>query len=150
MTVNAVAISPDQRTWLAPNMGVVHHLDPRTGDTERSHALHDDLITDLIVHPDGERLVSAGWDKRVRITRLADGGALCEAATGAWVTDVDLSPDGAWMVAASTDAQLSAWRTSDCAILWSVELPGSVDRIAALPDGSVLAQRYDELLLVTP
>ena len=64
----------------------------------------------MAVTPDGQRAVSASWDKTLKVWDLASGRELRTLfGHSDSVRAVAVTPDGQWAVSASSDNTLKVW-----------------------------------------
>jgi WD40 repeat protein len=121
--IGAAAYSPDGK-WLAigrggeldGNNGKVILLDPATGKKIREMTPgHLNGLTDIVFHPDGQHVLSAGRDTTVKIWRLDDGKLVKELGQPRggqfkdWFHAVAVSPDRRWIAAADMAGQVQLW-----------------------------------------
>ncbi len=119
----AAAFSPDGKTLAVvrggeidgPN-GKVILIDPATGKKVRELTPgHLNGATDVIFHPDGKHVLSAGRDTVVRLWRVEDGKLLRELGQPRggqfkdWIHAVAVSPDGRWVAGADMAGQVQVW-----------------------------------------
>lgn len=84
---------------------VVHLLDLHRPGTahERWHSRYTGIVAAVDVHPDGNRLVVAGWDGTVRVLDATDGAELLRVDHDNSVSDVRFSPGGDRLVTCCLD-----------------------------------------------
>lgn len=119
--ISVAAFSADGK-WLAigqggeTDMGKITLLDPVSG--KKLKVLpggHKEGVTDLVFHPDGKHLLSAGRDTNVKIWRLDEGKLVKELGQPRggqfkdWYHAVAVSPDGRWIAAADMAGQVQVW-----------------------------------------
>jgi WD40 repeat protein len=102
---------------------------------------HTAIVHDIAFSPDGLRLASAGFDKRVKMWDTFTGKEVRSiSAHGGMINSVAYSPDGKYLATASADKAIKIWNThGDMA---PIELRGherSVERVVYSPDGQWLA-----------
>lgn len=102
---------------------------------------HENVISALEFTPDGRQLVSASWDKTLKVWNVA-GGSLAGTLPGHrdWVMDVWLSPDGK-TIASASQRTVKMWsRESMSESSSGPELGGaSVNSLAFSPPGQLIA-----------
>jgi WD40 repeat protein/cellulose biosynthesis protein BcsQ len=103
---------------------------------------HGDDIWDISFHPSGNKLVSASYDRTIRIWQL--DGQLLKTFTGAGshksrVRSVNFSPDGNYIVSGSDDRTVKLWDVNGNLIR---TFEGHFDRVFEVqfsPDGKLIA-----------
>ncbi|GIW79873.1 MAG: hypothetical protein KatS3mg105_1680 [Gemmatales bacterium] len=118
--VTALAFSPDGK-WLAVASGVagesaVIQLYPATKPATAAKSLpgHKDLIQALAWHPKKPVLISAGYDRLIKIWDVASGkekGTLTDHSDA--VYGLAFSPDGSHFASASADRTVKVWNAED-------------------------------------
>ena len=113
----ALAGEPEGRLWCGA-------LDGRILEVQGSAAVergrHAEPVTDLALSPDGRRLASASWDRRV-LLHAVDGAAGARSLEGhaTWVMALAWSADGRRLLSAGADGSLLVWN------------PGRAEAVAA-------------------
>ena len=75
---------------------------------------HDYLVRTLAFSPDGETLVSASWDKTVRVWTVATGEpAELPSPHTDWIWSVAFSRDGTTLATTGSDGQIAVWALPD-------------------------------------
>jgi WD40 repeat protein len=75
---------------------------------------HDYLVRTLAFSPDGESLVSASWDKTVRLWTAATGEpAELPSRHTDWIWSVAFSPDGTTLATTGSDGRIVVWALPD-------------------------------------
>jgi thioredoxin 1 len=106
---------------------------------------HRSPSTALAVTPDGNRVLSAGPDGRVRTVELADGR---ESGAPALVHQVPLTavvaagPASEWIVVGDARGQVRRERDGESVTLPAPSGLAAVTRLAASPDGALVAAGY--------
>jgi WD40 repeat protein len=100
----------------------------------------------VAVTPDGRWIVSASWDKTLKVWDLETGRELrtLEGHSGP-VSRVAVSPDGRWAVSASADNTLKVWDLETGRELRTLEgHSGVVFGVAVSPDGRRVASASED------
>ncbi len=117
--------------------GVAEIRDAATGRLLRSFAGHRDIVYDAELSPDETTLVTAGYDRSIRLWNVADGSLRrsIDVHNGA-VYDLAWHPTGKLFGSASADETVKLWRTGDGVRLDTLSQPqGEVTSVAFTPDG---------------
>jgi WD40 repeat protein len=89
---------------------------------------HTDNVSSVQVTPDGQRAISASWDKTFRAWDLATGKCLSvlEGHTS-WSHSMKVTPDGLRAVSAGHDRTLRVWdlESGQCLALACLPIPAS-------------------------
>jgi WD40 repeat protein len=107
-----VALTPDNRFVLtsAADSCELHLWDLLSGTRVRTFEGHQDLVTDLVLTPDGRTGVSASNDGSLRTWDLRSGECLrVLKGHSARVAGVRLTPDGGTVISASDDRTIRVW-----------------------------------------
>ncbi len=102
---------------------------------------HRDWVQTLAFAPDGQMLASAGYDKTIRVWRVASG-SVQQVLRGHQrsINSVAFSPDGNWLVSAGDDATVRLWQQTSGEQYAVLQGPGyAVYSVAFSPDGALLA-----------
>jgi WD40 repeat protein len=71
-------------------------------------------VNGCAVSRDGQWIVSASWDKTLKVWDAASGAEkLILTGYAFWVNDCALSPDGQWVASTSSDGTLKMWDAVD-------------------------------------
>ncbi|WP_437305670.1 TIR domain-containing protein [Sorangium sp. So ce388] len=159
--VTACAVSPDgQRIVSASDHNTLKVWDLATGellstlegDFEGLSTLeegHSGGVTACAVSPDGQRIVSASYDRTLKVWDLASGKLLStlEGHSGG-VTACAVSPDGQRIVSASHDETLKVWDLASGKLLSTLEGHSEgVTACAVSPDGQRIVSASDDRTL---
>jgi WD40 repeat protein len=107
---------PDGTMFAAGTDGRIEHVDAH--GAVRGAIVHEGGVTWLTLSPDGSLLASAGYDRTVRLWRVADGrpaGTLSGHEGTVWT--LAWSPDGQWLASAGEDRTIRIWRARDLALV---------------------------------
>ena len=117
--VNAIAISPDEKTLAVaggtPGLnGVATLFDLETGEKLSELTGHRDALYGIAFSPDGNQLATAGYDRIIQLWNPASGEILrtLKGHNGA-VYGIAFSPDGRVLASAGGDSSVKLWNTSD-------------------------------------
>ncbi len=102
---------------------------------------HTSWITTVAYSPDGRWIVSAGWDRSLKIWDVATGAewSHLNGHTG-FVYAVAYSPDGRFIVSGSRDKTLKIWDVATGSVLHTLsEHSDEVNAVAYSPDGLFIA-----------
>jgi WD40 repeat protein len=124
MYLAAAVYSPDGK-WLAvgrggevdgPN-GKVFVIDATSGKRLRECSPgHLYGITDMVLYPDGEHLLTSGRDTLIRVWHVPSGKLIRELGQPRggqfkdWIHAIALSPDGKWLAAADMIGAVQVWK----------------------------------------
>jgi WD40 repeat protein len=127
--------------------GVAEIRDAATGKFVQAFAGHRDLLYDAEISPDEQTLATAGYDRSIKLWRVADGSLLksIDVHNGA-VFDLAWHPSGKVLASASADETVKLWRASDGIRLDTLSQPqGEVASVAFTADGAhVIAAGRDK------
>jgi WD40 repeat protein len=146
----AIDLDAQLRVPVDADMLRVHHAATRESPTlVRSLEGHTSWVTACAVTPDGRHVVSASYDKTLKIWELASGRALAtlEGHT-ARVTACAVTPDGRHVVSASWDETLKVWELASGRALATLEGHTNwVNACAVTPDGQHVVSASDDQTL---
>ena len=150
--IPSVHVTPDGLRWVValglPGLnGGARVIEASTGRVELQVTGHRDVVQDAELSPDGRWLATGGYDRKVILWRMADGGIVwSNSVHNGAVMDLAFDPAGRVLATASADQTVKLWRVSDGARLDTLNQPqGEVNAVAFLPDGSeVLAAGADK------
>ena len=117
--------------------GVAEIRDAATGKVLQSFGNHRDLLYDAELSPDEQTLATAGYDRSIKLWKVADGTLLrsMDVHNGA-VYDLAWHPSGKLLGSASADETVKLWRAGDGVRLDTLSQPqGEVTSVAFTPDG---------------
>jgi WD40 repeat protein len=119
---------------------------PQTASLRQEYALlrtlagHKDLVTGVVVTPDGGRAISSSWDKTLKVWDLASGQELLTLSGHTdLVTDVAVTPDGSRAISSSYDNTLKVWDLASGSCFATFHADGSLRVCAVSLDGSIVA-----------
>jgi hypothetical protein len=110
------------------------------GTLERRFEGHRDILYDAELSPDGKRLATCSYDKKIEIWDADSGKSLhtLEGHTGA-VYDVAFSPDSRFLVSASADDTCKIWRVLDGQRMDTLPQPLKAEYTCVFsPDGNTI------------
>lgn len=141
--VNAVHFSKDGRqlvvaAGVAGLNGLAEIRDVTRGTRLATFGGHRDAVHDAEFSPDGQWLATAGYDRSIRLWRIADGGLVwSNSVHNGAVFDLAFDPSGAVLASASADQTVKLWRVRDGLRLDTLNQPqGEVNRVLFSPDGA--------------
>ena len=151
-TVTAVHFSGDGTRLVVaggiPGLrGQAEIRDAATGTLQQAFTGHRDLLYEAELSPDGTLLATAGYDRTIRLWRVADGVLEREIDVhNAAVFDLAWHPSGGLLASASGDETVKLWRVADGERLDTLSQPqAEVRRVLFTPDGSrVIAAGRDK------
>ena len=112
---------------------------------------HEGKVIDVRFHPDGKRLVSAGWDETVRIWDL-EKDCVVSTLRGHTrpVTSLSISPDGTRIVSGSDDKTVRIWDLESSQYMMVLRgHAGWVRSVAVSSDGRrIVSGSYDRTVRI--
>jgi WD40 repeat protein len=141
------SVQPLSKSIVLPQF--VSKIPPQNWRCLRTLAGHTDWVNSLAVSPDGQKVVSASFDKTVKIWQLHTGELLHTLAghtKGVFCTAI--TPDGHVVVSGSWDATIKLWKLDTGELFDTLAgHSGSVRSIAISPNGQMLASgSFDETI----
>lgn len=79
------------------------------GYAHRSFQGHNHIVQDVVISRDGEYVLSASWDKSLRLWSLANGSSIRFDGHQGDVMSCDVSPDNRLIASASRDKSVKIW-----------------------------------------
>ncbi|HST35659.1 MAG TPA: WD40 repeat domain-containing protein [Allosphingosinicella sp.] len=111
-----IVFLPDGTIAATGTDGRIELVDPE--GRVRGTMIHEGGASPLALSPDGSLLASGGYDRAVRIWRLADRRQSAVLADhGGTVWTLAWSPDGQWLASAGEDKTIRIWRAADRALV---------------------------------
>jgi serine/threonine protein kinase len=139
--VYAIALSPTEPILASSSGTTIKLWDLQTGQPLRTLTGHLDVVSCLVISPDGKLLISGSADKSIRLWDLQTGQRLGAIALHTdTILSLALSPDGRMLASGSLYDPIKLWDLEANQELAS--LTGQAGRIEALafsPDGLWLA-----------
>lgn len=149
--VNALKFSADGATLvIAAGIsgldGVAELRSVATGECRARFEGHRDAVQDAELSPDGRWLATAGYDRSIRLWRVADSALVwSNSVHNGAVFDLAFDPSGAVLASASADQTVKVWRVRDGLRLDTLNQPqGELNRVLFTGDGQqILAAGAD-------
>ena len=116
-----------------------------TGETPRGRPLgvlrHDDAVTSIAFHPNGQVIATSGDDNTVRLWSDQDRSVAAFLDHSSAVSTVIFSPDGADVLTGSNDGIARRWDTQTGELLTEQRIPNAneITSIEVSPDGTNVA-----------
>ena len=140
--VNALHFSADGAALLIAGGitgldGVVEVRSATTGERLARFEGHRDAVQDAEWSPDGRWLATAGYDRSIRLWRVADRSLVwSNSVHNGAVFDLAFDPSGAVLASASADQTVKLWRVRDGHRLDTLNQPqGELNRVLFSGDG---------------
>jgi WD40 repeat protein len=112
--VNAVAYQPGGSLLAVGCEDGIVYLCDNAGKRIKELKGHDDAVRALTFRFDGKRLVSAGWDRRLKVWDMDAGRELATLGGHAeGLTAVAYSPDGQWLASVDESMLVQIWNRID-------------------------------------
>lgn len=149
--VNAVHFSADGATLVVAAGisgldGVAELRSVVTGTRLARFEGHRDAVQDAELSPDGRWLATAGYDRSIRLWRVADASLVwSNSVHNGAVFDLAFDPSGGVLASASADQTVKLWRVRDGLRLDTLNQPqGDLNRVLFTGDGGqILAAGAD-------
>ena len=149
--VNALHFSADGATLVVAAGitgidGVAELYSVATGQKLVRFEGHRDAVQDAELSPDGRWLATAGYDRSIRLWKVADHSLVwSNSVHNGAVFDLAFDPSGTVLASASADQTVKLWRVRDGLRLDTLNQPqGDLNRVLFTPDGQhVLAVGAD-------
>ncbi|ROL61443.1 VWA domain-containing protein, partial [Bacteroidetes/Chlorobi group bacterium ChocPot_Mid] len=137
--IKAMEYSPDGSILaLASSTGHIMLLNPETGDIIKSFVAHDTKATvsssgvsSINFNHDGTKLVSSGYDGKIKVWDLDLGKSILEINAGYVVESVCFNPEGTLIVSGGSGKLIH---------LWNIETGDSVQSFVAHPSGTTVVK----------
>ena len=114
-------------------------LDPPGGSLLRTLSGHTDSVCKVAVSLDNCTLISASWDKTVKVWELSSGQELRTLSGHAdFVRGVAVSPDGCTVISASSDKTVKVWELNSGQQIASFSGNGALFSCAVAPNGAAI------------
>lgn len=159
MRVTCLAVLSDgDRAVVGTDYGSIHWWIARNLNkhpSRRPFLAHDGGVRDLLVTPDGKRLITGGDDNLVKVWDIAeeptprDAGQLILTLEGhaAAVTGLALHPDGNRLLSTSLDGSLKLWDLERGGLLHDLDSQRApIKSIALTPDGTLAITGLGDLV----
>lgn len=106
----------------------------------RKFSAHRGYVSTLAYTPDGERLISSGKDRTIRMWDTKEWNQVTEMKQHqGTVQEITVSPDGHFMASAGNDRQVYLWALPNLELLDSWEMKRRVVSVTFSPDNQMLA-----------
>ncbi len=149
--VNAIAILPVRN--LAVTGGTDSNLyvwDLETGERIATQPAHNDDISAIAYHRQGNLLASASQDGTVKLWQLQNNElSLRETLSGhaGWVTAVAISPDGRRIISGSSDKTIKIWDAARGSLQQTLtDHKSAVYDLAIAPDNTLVSASQDRTI----
>jgi len=138
---DGMAFSPDGGALVVADWSGIRRWSTATAVTQREDPGHSKDVRDVVFHPDGDRLISAGEDGQIWIWDAVTGEARA-SFTGPQrsIYSLDISPDGRRLATGGTDRVVCVWDLVTRRLIHALEgHTANVWGVAFGPDGRLLA-----------
>lgn len=130
-------------------------MEKNSGELDQSWKAHENSVFALALHPDGRYLLSGGRDAHLNVWEATSPYSSLEKipAHNFTVNAIVFSPDGRYFMTASRDKTLKLWDAETIRLLKVIDMfrnkghKHSVNRLAWLPDGTILSAGDDRRLI---
>ena len=155
-TPRAVAWAPDGKRWVVGLMGnlatSVDVWDTETQEVTTRYTGHTGPVRGVLAvafSPDGKRIVSGGFDRRVRVWDAKTGQEqLVLPGHNPTVSSVAFSPDGHWVISGGHDNAVKVWDSTTGKQVYTFQTEDGgrqlVRCIAVNADGSRVASGHED------
>ncbi|MEH2295548.1 MAG: hypothetical protein V7K31_21260, partial [Nostoc sp.] len=149
--IQALLAKINQKTtipWLCP---LTPSLTPPGGRLLRTLKGHSDSVNAVAITPNGQQVISASFDKTLKVWNLATGEELFTLKGHSdSVNAVAITPNGQQVISASFDKTLKVWNLATGEELFTLKgHSDSVNAVAITPNGQqVISASFDKTLKV--
>ncbi len=108
--IRSMAVSPDGgKVYLGLHNGIILAITLDGSQQTTQLKGHDDIVSSLTVDPDGRRLLSASWDRSIRLWSVDSGTEESRVKLWTPVTSVAWDPKGTRFYSTHISGALVAW-----------------------------------------
>jgi WD40 repeat protein len=137
--ITAVAYCPDnRRIAVGTAWGSVGLVDISTGQESLTTGGHNDIVSALAFESDGSHLVSASWDREVKLWGTDNGQNLALLRGHSWkITSLAFSKDSQRLVTGSYDRTALVWDVASGSPIWTLKgHAGPIHAVALSAEGN--------------